>query len=84
MLDVREAMRMRTTVNIDDDVVRAARQLADSSGETLGQVLSRLARTALATTSDRGYRGGVKLLPVRPDARGATLEEVNRLRDELP
>lgn len=26
----------------------------------------------------------VKLLPVRPDAPGATLEEVNRLRDELP
>jgi hypothetical protein len=74
---------MRTTVNIDDDVMRAARQLADGSGESLGQVLSRLARTALAARREQGYRGGVKLLPVRPDATGATLEEVNRLRDEL-
>lgn len=75
---------MRTTVNIDDDVMRAARQLAETSGQTLGQVLSGLARTALAATGARRQRGGVTLLPVRPDARGATMEEVNRLRDELP
>jgi hypothetical protein len=80
---------MRTTVNIDDDVMRSARQLADSSGESLGQVLSRLARAALAAKGEGGkgeggYRNGVKLLPVRPGAPGATLEEVNRLRDELP
>jgi hypothetical protein len=75
---------MRTTVNIDDDVMRAARQLADSSGESLGQVLSRLARAALAGSRERTYRSGVKLLPVRDGASGATLEEVNRLRDELP
>lgn len=76
---------MRTTVNIDDDIMRTARQIADTSGETLGQVLSRLARTALAARrGGGGYRNGVRLLPVRAEASGATLEEVNRLRDELP
>lgn len=75
---------MRTTLAIDDDVLRAARQLAESSGQSIGTVISRLARSALERKGAGGYRNGVKLLPVRPDAPGATLEEVNRLRDELP
>lgn len=75
---------MRTTLTIDDDVLRAARQVADSTGESIGRIISRLARSALEKRSAGGYRNGVKLLPVRPNAPGATLEEVNRLRDELP
>jgi hypothetical protein len=75
---------MRTTLTIDDDVMRAARQLADSSGESIGGVISRLARAALERRNTGAYRNGVKLLPVRPDAPGVTMEEVNRLRDELP
>jgi hypothetical protein len=76
---------MRTTLTIDDDVLRAARQLAGTTGESIGQIISRLARTALEKRDTRGgYRNGVKLLPVRHGAPGATLDEVNRLRDELP
>lgn len=75
---------MRTTLTIDDDVLRAARQLAESTGESIGATISRLARAALEKRSTGGYRNGVKLLPVRPEAPGATLDEVNRLRDELP
>jgi hypothetical protein len=75
---------MRTTLTIDDDVLRAARQLADSTGESIGRIISRLARASLEKRDAGGYRNGVKLLPVRPDAPGATMEEVNRLRDELP
>jgi hypothetical protein len=80
-----EGSGMRTTLTIDDDVLRAARQLAESTGESIGQTISRLARAALdkRPTGD-AYRNGVKLLPVRPGAPGATLAEVNRLRDELP
>jgi hypothetical protein len=39
---------MRTTVTIDDDVYEAAMHLAQSSGERLGAVLSKLARRGLA------------------------------------
>ena len=74
---------MRTTVSIDDDVLLAARQLADSRGESLGQALSTLARASLTRASSSGFRNGIKLLPVRAGAPGATLEEVNGLRDEL-
>lgn len=38
---------MRTTIKIDDDVLRAARVLADIEGKTIGQVLSELARKGL-------------------------------------
>jgi hypothetical protein len=71
-------------LDIDDDVLRAARQLADSTGQSLGKAISSLARRALrGTEQSSSVRNGVKLLPVRPDAPGATLDEVNRLRDEL-
>lgn len=75
---------MRTTLTIDDDVLRAARQLAEGTGETIGQTISRLVRVALDKKPEREYRNGVKLVPVREGAPGATLTEVNRLRDELP
>jgi len=76
---------MRTTSIIDDDVLLAARQRATNTGESIGQALSAIARLGLAPTiSGRKIRNGITLLPVRPGATGATLEEVNRLRDELP
>lgn len=72
-----------SAVTVDDDVWEAVRLLAGRSGESPGTVLSRLARAALASREARAHRNGVQLLPVRPGAPGATLEEVNRLRDEL-
>lgn len=74
---------MRTTLSLDDDVLLAARQLADQRGESLGAVISDLSRKSLTSTSKSATRNGITLLPVRDGARGATLDEVNRLRDEL-
>ena len=74
---------MRTTLKSDDDVLQAARQLAASTGQSLGQALSSLARASLTRPSAGAYRNGIKLLPVAPNARAATLDDVNVLRDEL-
>ena len=74
---------MRTTVKIDDDVLLAARQLAASKGQSVGQAISDLARASLTRAEVSEYRNGVKLLPARPEASGSTMEEVNALRDEL-
>ena len=38
---------MRTTLDIDDDVIQAARELAGRLGKTMGQVVSDLARNSL-------------------------------------
>ena len=47
---------MRTTLRIDEDVLRAARSLARAEGRTVGEVLSDLARKALQP-SPPGRRG---------------------------
>ncbi|HXM01317.1 MAG TPA: ribbon-helix-helix protein, CopG family [Chthoniobacterales bacterium] len=38
---------MRTTVTIDDDVYAKVKQIAQDSGRTFGQIISRLARQGL-------------------------------------
>ncbi len=74
---------MRTTVNLDDDVLRATRELATLSGRTLGQVLSDLARSALTGDRDEEpLRNGVPVLPATAEARLVTSEDVARLLDE--
>lgn len=76
---------MRTTLKLDEDVLAAARALAQQQGKTLGEVVSALARRALQPAAAVPVmRNGIRLLPVREGARPATLELVNRLRDELP
>lgn len=40
---------MRTTLDIDDDVLRAAKERARAEGKTAGKVLSELARLALTS-----------------------------------
>ena len=74
---------MRTTVNIDDDVLRAARELANLSGKTLGEVLSDLARTALVKPGEKAaVRNGVPLLRPSAEAGVVTSEDIDRLLEE--
>ena len=73
---------MRTTLDIDDDVLQAAKELAEFRGLTAGKVLSELARKALVPPTDHGpVRNGVPLLPPHP-GRIITTELVNQLRDD--
>jgi hypothetical protein len=75
---------VRTTLTIDDDVLGAARELADFQQRTVGEVISALARKALLPTQPVGViRNGVPQLPVQPGSKPVTLEIVNKLRDEL-
>lgn len=46
---------MRTTIDIDDDVLAAARDLAKVEGKTMGQVISELARKALTAPAGGGF-----------------------------
>ena len=75
---------MRTTLDIADDVLQAARELASVRGQTVGQVLSDLASKGLANPEPKARtRNGVPLLPRRPSGSARpTLKLVNQLRDE--
>ena len=74
---------MRTTLDLDDDVLQAAKELADTYGVTAGKMLSNLARKALTPTGPvPKVRNGVPLLPRRPGQEIMTMKLVNELRDE--
>jgi hypothetical protein len=80
---------MRTTIDIDQDVLIAAKELAQRDGSTAGRVISRLARAALTGTNDRltalkvaepavvyGFR------PFPKNDSIVTNESINKLKDQ--
>ena len=74
---------VRTTLDIDDDVLQAAKELADVYRVTTGKMVSNLLRKGLAPTERVAkLRNGVPLLPRRPGQRIMTMKLVNELRDE--
>jgi hypothetical protein len=75
---------MRTTIAIDDDVLTAARAIARQRNQSIGKIVSELARHSLRAPLTGGERNGVPLLPVREKGVIVTLEIVNALRDEPP
>jgi hypothetical protein len=75
---------MRTTLAIDDDVLAAAKAIAQQDNRSIGEVVSDLARRALHRPSAPAVRNGVPLLPRRDAKAIVTLATVNALRDELP
>ena len=77
---------MRTTLAIDDDVLAAAKHLAEREQRSIGDVISTLARQGLTrgVRSNKTERNGIPLLPSRKAAVPVTLELINQLRDEQP
>lgn len=74
---------MRTTLDIDDDILQAAKELASVRRTTAGKVLSELARKGLEPRDDSAeVRNGVPLLPPREGERPVTLDVVDRLQEE--
>ena len=79
---------MRTTLDIDDDLLTAAKELARREGATAGQVVSRLLRhsltgaPALAAPGRARPRAVVGFVPFPPrPGVVATNEQVDSLRD---
>ena len=76
---------MRTTLDIEDDVLQAARELAQREGSTAGRVISTLARRGLAVPAGKpkkspGVRGGVPLVASRGEV--VTTENIQNLMDQ--
>jgi hypothetical protein len=73
---------MRTTLEIEDEVVHAVKQLARQRGATLGEVVTQLIRQGLESRNPPRMRNGVPLFVPKPEAPKPDLALVNRLRDE--
>lgn len=73
---------MRTTLDLDLDVLQAAKEIGATRGVAAGQVVSELVRKALAAPTGAAVRNGVPLLRRKTGAPPLTMAAVNRLRDE--
>ena len=76
---------MRTTLDIDEDVLQAAKELAAKEKRTTGAVLSELARRGFRAGGGPGdgrgeTRNGIEMLPPRGEK--MTLARVRKLMDE--
>jgi hypothetical protein len=67
---------MRTTLQIDDDILRAAQSLARSEKRSTGAVISELARRGLAPRRTASRCGELPTFEVPEDAAPITLEMV--------
>ncbi len=81
---MRDDCRVRTTLDIEDDVLLAVKQFSRQRHEPAGRLISELVRKVLLPKLRGRERNGVPLFPVKPDARVVTMALVNRLRDETP
>jgi hypothetical protein len=73
---------MRTTIDIEEDVLLAVKEIAKKRGMTIGKVLSELARMSLTQKPSLSEKHGLPLFPIQPKAEIVTMERVNQLRDE--
>ncbi len=76
---------MRTTIDIEDDVLAAAKEIARSRHVSAGKVVSELLRRALSGGNERDSTepvvGGFRPFS-SPDQRLVSNDEINRLRDD--
>ena len=74
---------MRTTLRIDEDVLRVARSLARSEGKTIGEVVSELARKGFRPSpSKRRGRSGLPIFDVPANTPPLTPEMVREALED--
>ena len=75
--------RVRTTVDIDDELLLTVKQIAEQRKTTAGSVISALLRESLQPKPfELEHRNGIPILPRRPNGPVVTAELVNRLLNE--
>ena len=81
---MRDDQLVRTTVDIDDDVLSAVKELAEMRHKTAGQLLSEVVREALIPRRHYKERNGVPIIqrPAGAPRRIVTSADVRRLQEE--
>ncbi len=75
--------KMRTTLDIDNDILLAVKELSKREKKSAGEILSDLARRALTTSQHQVEvtEYGFPKIPRKSDAI-VTVEHINRLMEE--
>lgn len=74
---------MRTTLNLDDDVLEIVRQYSESRSLALGKAASELVRKGFLSPTPTRMVNGVVVFDVQPDSPRITSERVKELESEL-
>jgi hypothetical protein len=74
----------RTTLQIEDDALRAARAHAERHRLTLGQAVSDLVRKAAEAQVATDERSGLRIVRLSQRSSNVPAARVEQLRDEVP
>ena len=74
---------MRTTITIDDDIMRVERGVARAESRSIGAGISDLVRKGLRASSKVRTRNGFPVFSVPPDAHPITLDDVRKQENEI-
>jgi hypothetical protein len=75
---------MRTTLQIDDDVLAAAQARAEARALSVGKALSQLARAGLRAEIPTRVVSGLTVFELPADSPPVTMEQVRRLEADIP
>jgi len=73
---------MRTTLDIDDDLLNALRPVAVAQGRSLGRLISDLARSAMEPRHSAATRSGFPVFDVPPGTTLFGADDVAKALDE--
>ncbi len=75
---------MRTTLDIEDDLLKIAKGIAEYQKINLGEAVSLLIRKGIDPTfPQQQIKNGLRIINRPQGSKPVTLEIVNRLRDEI-
>ena len=76
-------LEMRTTITIDDDLLAAAKSLAQTRSVPIGKVISELARLGMTSPVRTRRKSDFPVFSVPSTAHPITLEDVKKIEDEV-
>jgi hypothetical protein len=80
---VSSSLEVRTTLNLDDDVLQMVRQYSEARSLALGKAASELMRKGFATPTPTHLVNGVVVFDLPPDTPAVSTENVKSLESEL-
>ena len=79
-----DSIMPRTTLRLEDDVLRAAKAHAKRHRLSLGQAVGDLVRIAVESPRVTEDRSGLRVLRLNPRSPRVTTDLVDRLREDFP
>jgi hypothetical protein len=74
---------MRTTLNLDEDVLEVVRHYAESRSLAMGKALGELVRRGLNAPMATKVVNGIHVVVLPPDSPRVTTEQIKRLENEV-